>query len=225
VVATTANDRATTQESLMWDLRRLYEVGASAEPSLQFPEDPTWSLHRATGAIYGGYVCRARGVPALATHVDTRRQREEHHAAAVGISMRGRSAVPASGTSRYIRGQKARRFWRRAGTGPATPSEMAQEPNQPPQSPSARPVPASLHIPDRPRIEAGPGRNLLLREPQPEPGSPKPSRQAVPFRNEPRAEGRLDGRPAPGQGLALAPLPLRDRLRPAAEPLGEGSLR
>jgi len=85
--------------------------------------------------------------------------------------------------------------------------------------------PPGLDVVDGPAIEPSPFRQLLLGESQPEPGRPDPPRQTVPFRNEPRAKDPLDGRPTPGQGLALAALPARDRLRPATQPLSKGSLR
>lgn len=91
--------------------------------------------------------------------------------------------------------------------------------------PATRPMPLGLDIADGPRIEAGPVGHLLLGQPQSEPGGPDPPRQAVTFRNEPGSEDRLDGWPAPSQGLALVPLQGRDRLRVAAQPLGKGSLR
>lgn len=109
--------------------------------------------------------------------------------------------------------------------GPAKPSEKAKEPDQPLQSPPGRTVAAGFRVADRPGVETSPRRHLLLGQPQPEPGGPDPPRQVVPFRDEPRAEDPLDGRPAPGQGVALAPLPRCNRLRPAAQPRGEGSLR
>ncbi len=104
-------------------------------------------------------------------------------------------------------------------------SQCAEDRRQPLGSPPARPMPPGLDVPNRPRIEPGTGSDLLLRESQPEPGGPDPPREAAPFQDEPRSEDRLDRWPPPGQWLALAPFPRRDRLRPAALPLGKGSLR
>ena len=105
------------------------------------------------------------------------------------------------------------------------PSREAQSLPEALRRPAARPIPSGLDVPDGAGIQADPGRQLLLGEPQPEPGGSDPPREAVPFRNEPGSKGRFDDRPAPGQGLALAPFPRRDRLRAAAQPLGKGSLR
>ena len=93
------------------------------------------------------------------------------------------------------------------------------------RGPAAWPIPSSLDVPDDVGIQSDPGRQLLLGEPQPEPGGSDLPREAVPFRNEPGSKGGFDHRPAPGPGLALPPFPRRDRLRAAARPLGKWSLR
>ena len=91
--------------------------------------------------------------------------------------------------------------------------------------PAMRPMPPGLDVADGPGIQSGPGRHLLLGEPQPEPGGSDPPWKSVPLRNEPGSKGGLDGRPAPRQGLALVPLPRCHRFRIAIQPLGKGSLR
>jgi hypothetical protein len=80
-----------------------------------------------------------------------------------------------------------------------------------------------FHVADCPQVHARELRQALLGESQPKPGSPGPPWETVPFRNKTRSEDRLDSWPAPRQGLAL--VPRRDRLRPAAQPVGKGSLR
>ena len=142
----------------------------------------------------------------------------------------------ASGVSRCQGGRGKQDDESRDGEAPAlgfraahpapTPSRQAQNLPKALRRPAAAgPIPPGLHVSDRPGIESGTGGQLLLGEPQPEPGCPDPARQTVPFRDETRSEDRLDSWPPPGQRLALVPLPRRDRLRAAAHPVGKGLFR
>ena len=128
----------------------------------------------------------------------------------------------ASGIERWLDAQSARQ---RARPPQVIRSRQAQHSTKAFRRPAARPMPPGLDVPDRPRIEPGPGCDLLLGQPQAEPGRPDPAREAVSFRNEPRSQGRLDGRPAGGQGFREASLPAGHALVPATQLNREGSLR
>jgi hypothetical protein len=82
-----------------------------------------------------------------------------------------------------------------------------------------------FHVADGPDVHARALRQGLLSESQPEPGSPGPSWETVPFRDGSNPEDALDRRPAGGQRLREVLLPPGDALVPAAQPLGKGSLR
>jgi len=80
-------------------------------------------------------------------------------------------------------------------------------------------------VPYRPWVDPGPPCQFLLRQSESHPSCSNPPRKAVSFRNESRPEHSLERRPATGRRGGFVSLPRCDGLIPAAEALGQGSLR
>ena len=84
------------------------------------------------------------------------------------------------------------------------------------EAPPTRPMDCPLGVPDRPDVDPGLPRQLLLGQAQTKPCSPDPAREPVLLRDESDPEDGFDRRPAGGQGLREVPLPPGHALVPAA---------